>query len=735
MRLAIVTNIPAPYRVPVYNLLAATAGIDLHVFYSMEREPDRNWDLPAFTHAHTFLKGRMYTRSGRFIHDNLEIFDRLKDFAPDVVLTTGYNPTHLYAVAYALWYQRQHVAMTDGTDLSEAGLSPVHRKIRQFVLSRSSAFVAASNGGRRLFHQYGIGDHKIHFSPLCANTSVDWARTAPIEPPVDLLFSGRLVPVKNAAFFLDVARLVAQRMGRRVRAAILGSGPLEAQLRAQAAAIASDVDVYFAGHVSQAEVPRWFLGARLFLFPTLWDPWGIVANEAGLAGLPTLVSPHAGAAGELVQDGLNGYVLPLDAGRWADAASRLLADAPLQAAMATQARQLVLPYSFENAARGMENAARAATAPRVLCVQRRLTHYRVPLFEEVRKLLAADGVNFELAHGQPTLAERSKEDEGQIAWADNVPCKYWLGGHLCWQNPSRLASRAELVIVTQKNKLLYNLWAMVVKRPRRLAYWGHGRNFQSSSPSGWSEPMKRLLTSRVDWWFAYTGLSGRLVREAGFPADRITDLQNAVDGSALTGMCSAVVNADIESFRASLRIGSGPIGLFIGSLYPEKRLAFLLQAGAQLAARIPGFVLVVVGTGPQREMVEQATRQYAWLRYGGTRFGSQKAVCLRAADVMLNPGLVGLGILDSFAAGLPMVTTDCGLHSPEIDYLRSGQNGVMTANTLNAFVDAAQRIITDRTWRQSLGAAAQADAAHYTVNNMAQNFRRGVLAALELPAH
>ena len=82
-----------------------------------------------------------------------------------------------------------------------------------------------------------------------------------------------------------------------------------------------------------------------------------------------------------------------------------------------------------------------------------------------------------------------------------------------------------------------------------------------------------------------------------------------------------------------------------------------------------------------------------------------------------------------------MVTTDCGLHSPEIDYLRSGQNGVMTANNLDAFVDAAQRIITDRTWRQSLGAAAQADATHYTITNMAQNFRRGVLAALKLPAH
>ena len=735
MRLAIVTNIPAPYRVPVYNILAATSGIDLHVFYAVEREPDRNWDLPAFAHAHTYLKGRMYTRSGRFIHDNPEVFDRLKTFRPDVVVTTGYNPTHLYAIAYALWYNRHHVAMTDGTELSEVGLSAVHRKIRQFVLSRSSAFVAASNGGRRLFHQYGVRDHKIHFSPLCANTAVDWAMAEPVGPPVDLLFSGRLVAVKNVGFFLQVAQMVAQRLGRRVRAAILGNGPQEAQLRAQAAGIASDVDVCFAGHVSQADVPRWFTGARLFLFPTLWDPWGIVANEACMAGVPVIISPHAGAAGELVQDGVNGYVLPLDANQWADAAARLLGDAALHAAMASQARAMVAAYSFDNAASGIANAARASMAPRVLCVQRRLTHYRVPLFEAVRTLLAADGIDFELAHGQPTQVERLKQDEGQVAWADHVPCRYWWHGHVCWQNPGHLARVADLVIVTQENKLLYNLWAMAVRRPRRLAYWGHGRNFQARKPDGWSERLKRLLARRVDWWFAYTGLTSRLVQTTGFPANRITDTQNAADTNELVRQCNAVTVSDINSFRSRLRVGPGPVGVFIGSLYEEKRVEFLLQAADQLAALVPGFMLVVAGTGPQSQLLEQATAKNAWLRYAGVLRGDQKAVCLQTATVMLNPGLVGLGILDSFAAGLPMVTTDCGVHSPEIDYLRTGQNGVMTANTLTDFVEAARRLLTDPAWRRQLGEAAKADAAHYTIDNMAQNFRRGVLAALQLPAH
>jgi len=734
LRLAIVTNIPAPYRVPVYNDIAANTGVDLHVYYACEREPDRGWDLPEFRHEHTFLKGRTYTYRGRFIHDNPEIYDRLKAFKPDVVVTTGFNPTHLYAFAYTRLHKCAHVAMTDGTDRSESGLTEFHRKVRRFMFARSRAFVAASEGGRRLLRSYGVANERIYFSPLCANTSVDWRGAPPIEPPVDLLFSGRLVAVKNARFFLEVARLVAQMLGRRVSAAILGSGSQEAQLRVHAAAIANDVEVRFAGHVSQTDVPRWFLGARLFLFPTLWDPWGVVANEACMAGLPVMVSPHAGVAGELVQDGVNGHVLPLDAAKWAEAAASLLQNEKLRAGMAANARRLVEPYNFDNAARGIENAARAAMAPRVLCVQQQLTHYLVPLFEQVRKLLAADGVNFELVHGQAAHAESSKQNEGEIAWAERVPCRYFLNDRLCWHNPGRLARGADLVILTQENKLLYNLLALTVKRPKRLAYWGHGRNFQSANPHGWSERLKRVLANRVDWWFAYTGLTSRLVQESGFPVTRITNLQNAVDSSELVRLCDSVSDADIEDCRTRWQTGAGPIGLFIGSLYQEKRLEFLLEAGARLASRVPGFVLFIVGSGPQRDIIERAARRHAWLRYGGVKFGMKKAICLRAADVMLNPGLVGLGILDSFAAGLPMITTDCGLHSPEIDYLRSGENGIMTANSLDNFVEAAERVITDHALRRSLGAAAKADAAHYTVDNMAQNFRRGVLAALDLPA-
>jgi glycosyltransferase involved in cell wall biosynthesis len=101
---------------------------------------------------------------------------------------------------------------------------------------------------------------------------------------------------------------------------------------------------------------------------------------------------------------------------------------------------------------------------------------------------------------------------------------------------------------------------------------------------------------------------------------------------------------------------------------------------------------------------------------------------------MLNPGLVGLGILDAFAAGIPLITTDCGLHSPEIAYLESGQNGLMTADTVQAFSGACSGLLADSEALRRMGEAAKACASIYNIQHMTQRFGDGILAALETPA-
>jgi len=359
LRVAIVTNIPVPYREPVLEALSRTVDFETHVFFCSDREPDREWRLPSSHYPRTVLRRSFLTVRGRFIHVNFDVIRALARFDPHVIVTNGFNPTHLFAYAYSRWRGRTHVAMTDGTLESERKLSYLHRAVRRIVYRGSRAFIGASHGSRRLYESYGISPDQIFRSVLCAdnNRFIPYAESM---KRFDLLFCGRLVEVKNPLFALEIARHASKRLGRRTSILFIGSGPLEVSLR-NAAARQSDADVSICGFVQHDELPRLYGQARIFLFPSQWDPWGVVANEAAAAGLPVVISQHAGAAHELIIDGRNGYVLPLDAGLWTDAITKLLTDDKLYDQMSRAARVAVTEYTFASAASGIASAVRAAS--------------------------------------------------------------------------------------------------------------------------------------------------------------------------------------------------------------------------------------------------------------------------------------------------------------------------------------------------------------------------------------
>lgn len=363
---------------------------------------------------------------------------------------------------------------------------------------------------------------------------------------------------------------------------------------------------------------------------------------------------------------------------------------------------------------------------RLVIVQRRLTHYRVPLFEELRPAMADAGFELCLVIGDPTDEERLKGDEGRISWAKYVPCRYALGGRLCWQSLGQALAGAGFVIVTQENRLLANLPLLFRPQARRVALWGHGRNFQAKGRPALAQRVKRTLIRRADWCFAYTEISAQLMRQ-DVPGDRVTVLNNAIDTSALQADLRVAQQEERSSLRRDLGLGAGPVGLFIGSLYDDKRLDVLVDAAEAVRAGRPGFELVIAGSGPLGGWLERRTAHLPWLHRPGAVRGMEKARWLSAADLMLNPGLVGLGILDAFAARLPMITTDCGVHSPEIAYLEPGNNGMMVAPTAAAVAEAALRLLDDEALNRKLRQGCARSAQVYTLQAMVERFVAGVI--------
>ncbi|HEY4541084.1 MAG TPA: glycosyltransferase family 4 protein [Noviherbaspirillum sp.] len=361
LRIALVTNHPPPFRIPIYERIAEAPDVDLHAVFCSRREPNRKWDVPPLPFNHRFLKERFVARGSNFIHNNPDVFGQLQRIKPDVIVTTGFNPTHLYAFAYAQFKGIPHVPMTDGTEVSERGLSRMHKLIRRIIYARSAAFIAASRGGLRLYRSYGIDPEHCFQSCLCIdNHAYEEVRVEAEPPRFDLVFCARMVAEKNPLFALHVAASLAMRIGRTVRILFVGSGDAEQAVRACAARYPELIEAEFHGHAEQNELPHLYRSARLFLFPTQADVWGVVANEACAAGLPILVSPHAGVAGELIVDGENGYVLPLDVEQWAARAAELLTDETLYRRFAARSLALVRRYTFEHAANGIIDACRHA---------------------------------------------------------------------------------------------------------------------------------------------------------------------------------------------------------------------------------------------------------------------------------------------------------------------------------------------------------------------------------------
>lgn len=372
---------------------------------------------------------------------------------------------------------------------------------------------------------------------------------------------------------------------------------------------------------------------------------------------------------------------------------------------------------------------------KVCIVQRRLTHYRVPLFSALRETLAKRGIELELLVGRGTPVEEKKHDTGELPWAKTIPTYYLAGGRFCWQPVGRWLDGADLVVVTQENKLLLNHLLMLMPRQFKLAFWGHGANLQSDDPNGLKERFKRWSTNRVDWWFAYTRMSADLVMQAGFPSDRITVLNNAVDTAELQRQRQSVTPEETHALRAALGFGAGPVGVFVGSLYADKRLDFLFAAAEAIRREVPDFQLLIVGEGPERGKVQAWCAAKPWANHVGARLGREKVAYMSVAQVMLNPGLVGLGILDAFVCGVPMLTTDCGIHSPEIAYLENGVNGVMTTDNLDAYVETTVSLLRDARALNAHSEGCAASAKEYTVENMAIRFADGIERCLSAPRY
>jgi glycosyltransferase involved in cell wall biosynthesis len=159
-----------------------------------------------------------------------------------------------------------------------------------------------------------------------------------------------------------------------------------------------------------------------------------------------------------------------------------------------------------------------------------------------------------------------------------------------------------------------------------------------------------------------------------------------------------------EDIKKALGIPFKKVVLFVGRVTKSKRLDDLLEASQFLDE---GVGLVIVGGGlssAQRERISQS-RNIIYL--GEIYEGDKVNRIFKMADVFCIPGKMGLGINQAYYWGLPAVTQDVR-HSPEIMYLKNGQNGfIVERGNLRSLAQKLNYLVSSPEIQEKFGSAAK----------------------------
>ena len=371
-RLVILTEIIAPYRIPVFNALAARGDVDIHVIFLSENDPGlRQWHVykDEIKCSYEVLPA-WRRRIGKYnMLLNRGVSAALRRAKPDAILCGGYAYVASWQAAF--WARRNAVPLLLWSESTALDIRRKHLPvewIKKKFCQRCQAFVAAGKASRDYLLQLGVAGSSIFIAPDAVDVrffaaAAESARRHQPElrarhnlPPHYFLSVGRLIEAKGVFELLEAYATLEEPIRSRIGLVFVGDGTARQELSARAEGIRPGM-VRFCGWVHREQLPEIYALADAFVFPTHSDTWGLVVNEAMACGLPILASQVAGCVPDLVQDGWNGFVVrPRDVEGLMRAMKTLCADAESQQQMGARSFQRIQGYTPEECAAGIAHA-------------------------------------------------------------------------------------------------------------------------------------------------------------------------------------------------------------------------------------------------------------------------------------------------------------------------------------------------------------------------------------------
>lgn len=237
-------------------------------------------------------------------------------------------------------------------------------------LRRADAIVAVSECTKRdAVRIYGVPEEKIsviyngvdaRFHPVRDAETLRRVRATYGLPEAYILYVGTIEPRKNLVRLLDAFHALRQQ-GYPHKLVLVGAkGWLYQPVFDKIAALGLGDEVILPGYISDEDLPAVYSGAALFVFPSLYEGFGIPPLEAMACGVPTVVADTSSLP-EVVGDAAL-MVPPTDTGALAAAMNQVLADSVLAEELARRGPERARLFTWDRAARQLVDLYHAVGA-------------------------------------------------------------------------------------------------------------------------------------------------------------------------------------------------------------------------------------------------------------------------------------------------------------------------------------------------------------------------------------
>jgi glycosyltransferase involved in cell wall biosynthesis len=318
----IITNIPNPYRIPLFNEindLFKENNYHLKVIFAAAGYSRRkfNLDLSACNFEYEILEGGVFESSNNtektyFGYKGLlKLVNKEKPFR---CIITGFSPGTMQLFFRSLLTSTPFIIWSGS--IKKKGRNDSWWRIlqRKIIVKRAKAFVAYGQKAKNYFveelnvdpKKVSIGINTVDTNFFSSQTEICRTNNNKESDLKRFLYVGYLVPRKNVKRILEAAKVLSSQRSDFV-IDIVGDGENKSELEAYSSEHNLSNFVKFHGFKQKEELPSYFASSLAFLFQTDFDIWGLTLNEAMAAGLPCICSINAGASSDLIEEGITGW--------------------------------------------------------------------------------------------------------------------------------------------------------------------------------------------------------------------------------------------------------------------------------------------------------------------------------------------------------------------------------------------------------------------------------------------